>query len=425
MGRSAAVTLISAVALGCARTQQPPPPVSPAEAADDDRDHDGRDHALIQEAWREARCPDTIPADTLLGPKPDPIEAVALSGQSAYGVTGSGRLVVWGMNSPARDLAAASFVALSADGAVALTSAPIPGSESARSFEAWELPSKRVLHRVTLPDGGVALAVSSTGALLRAALPPNRCKGKFCDDLVEGDLAWTPPTSELVEWRFASGQTERAVPANCERPLLSRDGGRLACVVGQDDLVSVSNRTSPEHWYTVEPGKDWAPPPDPRRDESSNHPVISRLYDDHWLEVTGMRLPPTGDDVFVSYRALNIHTVERGIAIRRGWRLERWSRDPARSGRGRFTRLAESQQSLCVGVLAVSDDGGLVVLGGRRHALSVRRAPRYEPEPLAAAAAAAVAAVSADGARILSGHDDGILRLWDARTGALIASSNR
>jgi len=73
-------------------------------------------------------------------------------------------------------------------------------------------------------------------------------------------------------------------------------------------------------------------------------------------------------------------------------------------------------------VLAASADGGLIVLGGSQHGLTVRRAPRYAPETLAVARAND-AVVSADGARIVTGHTDGRLRLWDARSLALVAES--
>ena len=46
------------------------------------------------------------------------------------------------------------------------------------------------------------------------------------------------------------------------------------------------------------------------------------------------------------------------------------------------------------------------------------------PEPLAVVRAID-AVVSADGARILTGHADGRFRLWDARSLALVAASQQ
>ena len=72
----------------------------------------------------------------------------------------------------------------------------------------------------------------------------------------------------------------------------------------------------------------------------------------------------------------------------------------------------------------VSSDGGLAVLGGEAVHPTVRRAPRYDAEPLGQNAVALAAALSPDGARILTGHADGRLRLWDARTLAITATSD-
>jgi WD40 repeat protein len=50
------------------------------------------------------------------------------------------------------------------------------------------------------------------------------------------------------------------------------------------------------------------------------------------------------------------------------------------------------------------------------------RTPDYVAVPLAAPPVTA-AAFSADDGRFVTGHEDGVLRLWDARTGRLVAES--
>jgi hypothetical protein len=56
--------------------------------------------------------------------------------------------------------------------------------------------------------------------------------------------------------------------------------------------------------------------------------------------------------------------------------------------------------------------------------LDDRGRARYDAEPLGQELVALAAALSSDGARILTGHPDGRLRPWDARTLTLIATSD-
>jgi hypothetical protein len=103
------------------------------------------------------------------------------------------------------------------------------------------------------------------------------------------------------------------------------------------------------------------------------------------------------------------------------WRLERWT-PAAETGRGPVVRLAATGADVYTDLLAISGDGRLAVLGSHKEPLVVRRAPGYEAQKLAAGASMA-AAVSADGLRIVSGHQDGSLRLWDAASGRLLATA--
>jgi len=400
MSRSVApavVVLLSA----CARTQQPAPAAKPTAA-------DIR--ALNDAAFRDLRCPDALPerkASTT--PPPDGMKAVALAGQTAYGLSSAGRLWTWDGQGPARLFDPARFVALARDGSVAVIHAR-EGEEGAR-LEVRALPSNRPLDHVVLPNGGVPLAVSSSRAVLDVGLPELKCNGEDRDDeLCSGSIAWQPPTHELAGWTFPSGATERVPISGCKQASLVTRGASFACLNEDEDWI---------WWgYSIPLAPEWKPPPDPHNESLPPHWQVR----ESWLHVTSMRLGPSDDAVYVTYRALNIFIADRGLPGHHGWRLERWTRDPARPGEGKLARLAESPHSLCAKVLAASADGGLIVLGGSQHGLTVRRAPRYAPETLAVARAND-AVVSADGARIVTGHTDGRLRLWDARSLALVAES--
>jgi hypothetical protein len=391
MSRSVAPALVALLS-ACARTQ-PPPNLD----------------ALRDAAFSDLRCPDALPASKPSQPPPDGMKAVALVGQTAYGLSSGGRLWTWDGKGPARVFDPARFVALARDGSVAVTHAR-EGEEGTR-LEVRALPSNQPLDQVVLRDGGFPLAVSSTRAVLDVGLPQLKCNGEDRDDdLCEGTIAWQPPTHELAAWTFPSGATERVPLSACKQVSLAARGGSFACLNEDEDWIS---------WGPpILLAPEWRPPPDPHNESLPLHWQVR----ESWLQVTSLRLSPSDDAVYVTYRAINIFIADRGLPGHRGWRLERWTRDPARPGEGKFARLAESPDSLCAKVLAASSDGGLVVLGGSQQALTVRRAPRYAPEPLAVPRAND-AVVSADGARILTGHGDGRFRLWDARSLALVAES--
>jgi hypothetical protein len=398
-----------AVLVACARTQQPAPAAQPSGPELD---------ALRDAALRDLRCPDKLPVIKPSKPRPDAIAAVALAGPTAYGLSDAGRLWSWDGTKSARVFAPAPFVALARDGSVAVTHLP-EDKEGAR-LEARRLPANQPVDHLVLPDGGIPIAVSASAALLRVGLPKIRCKGDDTDEFpCQGDFAWQPPTSELARWAFPSGATEREALEDCRRAILGAGGRSFACLNRGEDALSWENRDAPDRSYSVTPAPEWTPPTDPHNESLPLH----WQAEEHWLQILSLRLGPSDDAIYVTYRAINHYIAERGLAGHRGWRLERWTPDPARPQEGRFSRLAESPDSLCTSVLAASSDGSLVVLGGRSHALTVRRAPRYAPEPLAVAQAVD-AVVSADGTRILTGHVDGRLRLWDARSLALLSTSD-
>ena len=333
----------------CART---PPPALPGKPPGPERD------ALREAAFRDLRCPDRLPAVTPTKPRPPAIESVALVGQTAYGRSDAGVLWIWDGKDPARVFAPGRFVALARDGSVAVTSAP--EGEHGTRLDAWALPSNQKLDSVLLTDGGVPIALSSGRAILRVAVPPIRCDGEFRDDLCEGDIAWQPPTSELAQWAFPSGATAHEPLEDCKQASLSARGRSFACLDNGEDVVSWEDRDGTNRSYVVRVAPEWEPPPAPQNENLPLH----RQIEEHWLRINSLRLSPTDDAIYVSYRAMNIYVAERGLAGHRGWRLERWTVDPTRPHEGRFSRLAESPESLCTQVLAASRDGSLIVLGG-------------------------------------------------------------
>ena len=83
----------------------------------------------------------------------------------------------------------------------------------------------------------------------------------------------------------------------------------------------------------------------------------------------------------------------------------------------RIERLAAVPGKTFDVVVAASDDARVVVARGYHGLARVRRAPDYEAVPLAGPPVTA-AAFSADDARFVTGHEDGVLRLLDAGTAA-------
>ena len=210
---------------------------------------------------------------------------------------------------------------------------------------------------------------------------------------------------------------------------LSRDGRALACLFTEhgDEQVLLWGDLAHGNRFLPEPAPEW-----PRKyegdwedDPNCSAPICRagrRVVSP--LRITSMQFPPEGDAIVYTYYGLSFEPLYEQGTPQHGWRLERWTPGGSAKRAGRVDRLAQSPDTLCAKLLAVSAGGGLAVLGGEVVHASVRRAPRYDAEPLGQDAVALAAALSPDGARILTGHPDGRLRLWDARTLALIATSD-
>jgi hypothetical protein len=111
------------------------------------------------------------------------------------------------------------------------------------------------------------------------------------------------------------------------------------------------------------------------------------------------------------------------------WRLERWTPEAPRGGEphwgdGSITRLASTDRGRGR-LLAVSADGSLLVLGDDGAPLTLRRAPRYDPERLGGDAmtiTATAAALSPDGNRLVTAT---LTVAWSCGTCAPADSSRR
>ncbi len=149
------VVLIGAL-LGeaCARAQ-PPPAAAPVEP--------GEDLAALKAAKAADRCIDAVVA--LRQTEGDIVE-VGLGADSAYGLTRAGLLRVWDLRGAAVTvLQGTRWRALSPDGSTALSSRPEP---KGLTLVAWDLPSRRPLRELPLPDGPASTRRSPSPVPLRS-----------------------------------------------------------------------------------------------------------------------------------------------------------------------------------------------------------------------------------------------------------------
>jgi WD40 repeat protein len=195
---------------------------------------------------------------------------------------------------------------------------------------------------------------------------------------------------------------------------MSADAARFVCE--SFGLTWADTRKNRARFVDLAP--DWTPaaPRSGPADDLNYHSTPS--YVPYPYAVLSLRLGSGASDVYVTYRRTDAGE---------GWRLERWTPEsfPGEAppwGHGSVTRLASADRGRAR-LLALSPDGRLLVLADDGAALTVRRAPGYEPERLAAdgMTAATAAVLSPDGERIVTGHADGRLRLWDVRSGRPLA----
>jgi WD40 repeat protein len=353
-------------------------------------------------APRQARVdgPATRPA------RPSGVVSVALVGGLVYACLESGALITWKVSeSVPRSLGLGRVVALAKDGSVAVTATH--GSRETR-LEVWALDTRTLVSTRHFDDGvDRVLAASRAAVALLVTRPP--------DPDAPAIPAVPPPRSYGALWQLAPNAII-SMPGldHCEGPFdMSADAERFAC--GGGDLTWINRRTNRTMVADLAP--DWSSAGPPAG--AGGRPGPKPSYEFFPYDVLSLRVGPGGSDVYFTYQ---------GTEAQRDWRLERWTPERSRGGaapatHGTLVRLASTPGG-SARLLAASPDGNLLILG-HGEPLTVRRAPHYESERLASEGARATAAtLSPDGERIVSGHSDGRLRMWDARTGRLLATTS-
>ena len=355
---SGVVLLGALLGEACARAK-PPPAAAPVEP--------GEDLAALKAAKAADRCVDAV---VPLRQTDGDIVEVGLGVDAVYGMTRAGLLRAWDMRGSAVTvLEGTRWRALSPDGSTALSSRP---EAKGLTLVAWDLRSRRPLRELPLPDGlsnHPPLAVSGSTAIVSEVSPP-------CGDECDCD-ACQPSPDEPVVWDLASGKTSPLGLSCGPIRALSRDGRALVCRFSEHGDEQVL------HWGDLAHGNGFLPtlaPEWPRKYEGDDDPsclaficragrmVVSPL------RITSMQFPPEGGAVVYTYYGLSLAPLSEKGTPQHGWRLERLTADGSAKGAGRVDRLAQSPDTLCAKLLAVSAAGGLAVLGGEVVHASVRRA---------------------------------------------------
>ena len=328
--------------------------------------------------------------------QPPTVATVAMAGDVAYALR-SGRLDAWRTSErAARPVGLGPPLALAEDGSVVVTS---KREGRGTRLEVWALDARTRVATGLFTDGiERVLGISRVAVALRVKYPaPAEPETAF--------IQVPERRSYGALWTLARdiAPLQRSIDQCGAAFAVSADGARFACEDG-GGLVWVDTGANRRADVVLAP--DWATPDAPAR--------LPMTFQFLPHEVLSLRLGADGSDVYVTYYGTQDHA---------GWRLERWVPGAAPEGApGSVTRLASADRDWAR-LLAVSLDGGLLVLGGGGEPLTVRRAPRYQLERLdAGAATATAAALSLDGRRLVTGHADGHLRLWDAPSGRLLAT---
>lgn len=344
----------------------------------------------------------------------DAIRDVALREGVAVARTNSGRLLSWNpaLHVP-RALGAPYFAALSSDGSIAVRWRPnreaTAGGATRRGadLEIWSLALRRsIVTRHFDYEVVAVLAVSPSIALLLV----NWAQETYNSGPSAPPAKVQPDPWHTIAWNFEAGAIEQlAQLRSCEeRAVFSQDGARVACATSQGMVLSLDLVT---HTYSWPPplAPDWQPPSnDDNDDDDERRNILAAPRFRPYFFLRSVQLGVEPDSVYLTY----VRTAHRQ------WRLARWT--PALGNR--LDIIAAGLDRPAIAVLAVAAKAELFVLGNGEGAAEILRAPEFRPETLAANAATC-AAISIDGTRIVTGHRDGKLRLWDARTLSLLGAS--
>jgi hypothetical protein len=337
---------------------------------------------------------------------PNWVVAVAVGGGTAFALTRSSRLRTWELGTRVvQTLDREGVVRIARDGTMALATTEAKRRWDAVTVEAWEPRSGRVVASRRLEAGlRHALAVSQHRALIDIELEAH-------EDFREGVPQLPPPDHDLVEWDLVAGTSLPLSQERCDTGSFSTDGKTLLCD------TTLMDRSSHTMTWPPQLAPEWSPPR--RRPARGDVELI--------VEPCAKCEPPDLSDVemlstWLSRDGRAVYLTYKGVEVHKEWRLERWL--PGAAGpAGKLERLAVERQALFERVLGASGDGQVVVTADRHRVTPTvfRRAPSYAPQPLPAPPATA-AAFTDDDTQLITGHGDGTLRLWDVRTGRLLAT---
>jgi hypothetical protein len=355
------------------------------------------------------RCVDTLPDSATAEGQRDRVVQVVFNGDSFVGLSASGRVAVLDPDTQTtRVLWRGRFGALAEDGSVGVAFGPSPTQGVA--LEVRELASDQNLGARAFENGLARDEMRQTLAVARAGVVVRQSEAEC--ETCEGVAA--VPATTVVHWdlatgKIAQGQVDQACGA---KAAFSKDGRYFTCVSGDGDHVTWGDLPSGTWPSSLFPGADWRS----SRPRAQKGPELAAAeLDLSVVEVGSARMSSDGRAVYLTYRRSANPDEPTGRAPRRGWRLERWTPIPGEQS-SKVQRLASASEQLCAELLAVSPDGRVFIFGGAQHRVSLRRAPDYADSPVGEATAASSAAFSSDGAWFVTGHADGHMELWDAKT---------
>jgi hypothetical protein len=218
------------------------------------------------------------------------------------------------------------------------------------------------------------------------------------------------PDSESGLWRFDSDQAPSfGLDFQSSNIIVPRGGEWIGYASASQ--VHVAMLAEPGRRVSVTLAPEWRPPKKREVVEKNDYPRKPSPQFEDWIFPISMAPIGESGEVMLGYGRLGEP---------RECRLERWTPDLTSDTRGKFVRLATAYGRCSITVLATSDDGVIAVTSEMVTPVALRRAPRYEAEALTSEPATSIVFL-AGGTRVVTGHRDGRMRLWDTQTRALLA----